>query len=145
MWAAVEDHAKAPVHLENLGMPLKLTDKTDKSAYQGHEFWSEHPLDLLTKPTEGLSCFLPIPCGLEARADGQVRFANRHWARPVGPGANARVRGVQSYVSVAPLAPGGASGRVGAKWCDVEAEPGKRETACPPRRGLGHGGRIGLN
>ena len=35
-------------------------------------------------------------------------------ARPVGPWADERRRGVPAYVSVAPLAPGGVSVRLGA-------------------------------
>jgi hypothetical protein len=42
-----------------------------------------------------------------------VRFLGGRQARLVGPWANGRRRGVPAYASVAPLAPGGVSGRLG--------------------------------
>ena len=48
-----------------------------------------------------------------------VRFLGGHGARPVGPWANGRHQGVPAYASVAPLAPGGVSGRWGANpWAE---------------------------
>jgi hypothetical protein len=44
---------------KTLDMPLKVTDKTDKSPCRRHGFSSEHASDVLTKPTEGFSWFLP--------------------------------------------------------------------------------------
>ena len=50
-----------------------------------------------------------------------VRFSGGHRARPVGPWANGRRQGVPNFVSVAPLAPGGVSARLGAKGRGVVA------------------------
>ena len=46
-----------------------------------------------------------------------------HGARPVGSWANGHRRGVPAYVVAAPLAPGGVSGRLGAKWRGVVPRP----------------------
>ncbi len=50
-----------------------------------------------------------------------VRFSGGHGARSVGPWANGRRQGVPNYVSVAPLALGGVSARLGAKGRGVVA------------------------
>ena len=55
---------------------------------------------------------------------GPVRFSGGHGTHRGGLWANERRRGVPAYVSVAPLAPGGISGRLGA---NPKAEDGPHD------------------
>ena len=48
---------------KTLDMPLKVTDKTDRSPSRWHGLSGEHTADVLTRPTEGLSWRLPSLCG----------------------------------------------------------------------------------
>ena len=44
---------------KTLDMPLKVTDKTDKTPSRRHRLCGEYASDVLTKPTEGLCWFIP--------------------------------------------------------------------------------------
>ena len=78
-----------------LDMPLKVTDKTDKTTSRRHGSVGEHSSDVLTKPTEGLSWFFAArvcpkrprgaPVGLWVNERRQGVPAAR-LGRPVGPG-----------------------------------------------------------
>ena len=93
-----------------LDMPLKVTDKTDKTHSCRHGFSGERFSEVLTRPTEGRSWFFPArDCPKRPRGT------------PVGPRANGRRQGLPTYVSVAPLALGGVSARLGAKERGVAA------------------------
>ena len=70
-----------------------------------------------------------------------LRRQRRHGARTGGPWANGRRRGVPSYVSAAPSAPGGVSARLGANGRGVVARRLRvTQPACAGRR-AGQAGR----
>jgi hypothetical protein len=85
---------------KTLDMPLKITDKTDKSPSRRHGSSSKHASDVLTKPTEGLRWFLPSLGGPRGpREQPRIHTEFVAMSGPVfGPPAQAgRLRGARRW------------------------------------------------